>query len=108
LESTSAIYPRIVIDENIVQMHSVEGAKVKLAGERLIVQQNGVYFIHILDDANWAAVYEAAKRAYTRDKEAMLLSEAALSKHAWFERYLSTFLPSGEVFSPYIELAQLY
>ncbi|WP_267221963.1 hypothetical protein [Dyella silvae] len=108
LESSRAIHPRIVIDENIIQMHSGPGSTVQLRKADLVAQQNGVYFLHVLADPQWPAIYMSAKAAYERDKNGLIANEAALGKHVWFEEYLRTFVPTESKFEAYIERASLY
>jgi len=107
LESSVAIYPRIVIDENIVQMHESGTSGVVLKGKGLILCQNGCYFLSVLDESSWSAAYCSAAKAYARDKATIFRNEAALSKHVWFEQYLKdTSVEPG--FIPYIERAAPY
>jgi hypothetical protein len=96
------------VDENIVQMHAGSESEVNLSGVGLIVQQNGIYFVHVLNDESWQSVYNSACAAYQRDKNGLVANESALSKHVWFEGYLSSFLPAGRTFEQYIERASPY
>ena len=88
LEVKSAIYPRILIDENIVGMCIGNGGIPNLAGQSLLVKQNGVCFLNIVDDENWEEIYKLSSQIYLRDKVTILKNEKAFSKHIWFENYL--------------------
>ena len=61
IEQTLAVYPRIVIDSNIIP-----------------------------EAASWERAYAAAKSVYIRDEKRLAKSEGAFAKHVWFENYLLT------------------
>jgi hypothetical protein len=87
LESTVSIYPRIVIDDNIVQMYSQKnGILPKILNAKLLLRQNQVTFLDVLTDDKWSELYSLAKTLYIKDKTE--LTESAFSKHFWFENYL--------------------
>jgi len=88
LENKSAIYPRILIDENIVGMCTGNRDLPNLAGQSLLVKQNGVWFLNIVDNENWEEIYKLTSQIYHRDKVTILKNEKAFSKHIWFENYL--------------------
>jgi hypothetical protein len=105
LESKSSIYPRIVVDENIVRMHQSSGTLSGFLGNDSVLVQNGIYFLDILDKDTWDYAYECAKIIYEKDHETILKNENAFLKHAWFENYLfsSDYANSGR--DRYIEPA---
>jgi len=88
LEGKSAIYPRIIIDENIVGMCAGVKGLQKLMGSSLLIKQNGVYFLNVINDENWEEIYNLTSRMYLRDKDTIIKNEKAFSKHYWFENYL--------------------
>lgn len=88
LESRSAIYPRIIIDENIIGMCTGVRNIPKLIGKSLLIKQNGVYFLNVIDSENWENIYNLTSHIYQRDKNTILKNEKAFSKHYWFENYL--------------------
>lgn len=105
LESKSSIYPRIVVDENIVRMHQ---SSEKLSGfldNKSVLVQNGIYFLDILDQNNWDEAYTCAKLIYEQDRETILKNENAFLKHAWFETYLFSSNYAGSERDRYIESA---
>jgi hypothetical protein len=88
LESKVAIYPRIVIDDNIIEMHASNDAYPDLRAKELVCAENGVYFLDILTSSNWSKVYTCAKNVYESGIEYLNNDESAFSKHIRFERYL--------------------
>lgn len=88
LEEKNAIYPRIIIDENIVAMCKGTGGMPSLEGHSLLVKQNGVCFLNIINDENWEEIYDLASVLYVRDSLTILKNEKAFYKHIWFENYL--------------------
>lgn len=88
LESKSSIYPRIVVDENIIKMHQTSDKLSGLLGNQSVLKQNGIYFLDILDNDSWGEAYECAKLIYENDRETILKNESAFLKHAWFENYM--------------------
>jgi hypothetical protein len=91
LEAKKAKFPRIVIDHNILDMFDTpEDTKILSAilKSELICQQNGIYFLNILDKKNWKTVHTYAKKIYKSDSQNILSDEEKFSKHCWFENYL--------------------
>lgn len=98
IESKVAIYPRIMIDQNIVDMYNSGAGLPKIFGKSLLAKQNEGCFINILDKDNWAQIYEAASTMYKRDQMSLISNEAAFAKHQWFQNYLFS--------SPYADLGK--
>lgn len=88
LESKASIYPRIVVDENIIRMHQSSEKLAGFLGKKSVLAQNGIYFLDILESKTWNDAYEYAKLIYERDRETISKNENAFLKHAWFENYL--------------------
>ena len=88
LESKLAIYPRIVIDHNIVEMFELNDDVSGLSNSELLCECNGVFFLNILSEANWVDVYNQAKRIYETDANDIRRVEAVFAKHLWFQEYL--------------------
>lgn len=103
LESNLAIYPRIVIDDNIIEMYKTNPQLQNIFNENLIVQQNGINFLHIVNDENWDTLYNQGKNIYDKDHLNIIGNEKAFMKHAWFENYLFSFCPRGRNTDRYIE-----
>lgn len=97
LESSHAIYPRIVIDGNIIKMYETGSDLASLTSTGLICVENGVHFLNILTSDNWADVHAKAKLLYESNREVLLKDESAFSKHIRFERYLlySSYAPES-------------
>jgi hypothetical protein len=88
LESKIAIYPRIVVDHNIVDMFESSGLGSELTGARLLCECNGVFFVNIVDEENWSELFTKAKELYQHDSLSMKRVEGVFSKHWWFQEYL--------------------
>ncbi|BDV44197.1 hypothetical protein GURASL_31200 [Geotalea uraniireducens] len=88
LESKISIYPRIVIDNNIMEMYVGGVGMPDIFNKRIFSKQNGVTFLNIVDDENWVLIYTLAKKIYENDKNHMLENESAFLKHLWFQEYI--------------------
>lgn len=89
LESKVAIYPRIVVDHNVIEMQRPnDDVWVHLADSDLIRVWNGVFFLNVLDSGNWTDVYGWAKSVYEAERTTLVQKEAEFMKHAWLETYL--------------------
>lgn len=96
IESKIAIYPRIMIDKNIIEMYKSGAGLPEIFGKNLLAQHNGGCFINILDQDNWCPIYESASAMYKLDQLSLVNNESAFAKHQWFENYLFS--------SPYADL----
>lgn len=90
LESKVPIYPRIVIDNNIIEMYGGGVGMPDIFNKRFFSKQNGVTFLNVIDDGNWGQIYTLAKKIYENDRSHMLKNESAFLKHLWFQEYLFT------------------
>lgn len=99
IESKIAIYPRIMIDKNIIDMYKGGASLPDIFGKNLLAQHNGGCFINVLDQDNWCNVYGSAAAMYKKDKLSLINNEAAFAKHQWFENYLFA--------SPHADLTQI-
>jgi hypothetical protein len=90
LEKKSAIYPRIVIDSNILDMYEVGEGVPCITNSGLLCKENGIYFLNVLTADNWQIVYDCAQRIYNNSRQSLSGDEGALAKHLRFERYLLT------------------
>ena len=88
LEKNSAIYPRIVIDQNIIEMYKAGSGLPDIFSSGYICVENGVYFLQILTEKNWSEVYNLASEIYNQDKDQLYLDEAAFNKHLRFQTYV--------------------
>ena len=103
IENRVAIYPRIVIDKNIVEMYRSSNSLPNIFGKNIFIEQNGIVFLNILTNDNWAKIYKNAKSIYFRDMDNITINEGAFLKHKWFENYLFAFAPDGIKETRYIE-----
>jgi len=91
LEQKQAVYPRIVIDSNIIEMFKESG---KLSGEaefvrqgRMICVENGVYFVNVVQD-RVTEYYDLAKSIYLSEEDYLFGREHELAKHRWLQNYI--------------------
>lgn len=104
LESGVAIYPRIVVDGNIVDMDKGPSSLHLLEGKSVLCYQNGSYFVDVIDEKNYGDVYRCAKDLYARDSAELKGKENPFAKHVWFESYLKSFhLRGGLDFEGYTD-----
>lgn len=91
LEQSQAIYPRIVIDKNIIEMirqsDKLNLAKSEIKEMNLICEENGVYFLNTAFNSK-DAVYENAKALYNSDKNYLRERESEFAKHRWFQNFI--------------------
>lgn len=109
LEQKQAVYPRIVVDSNIVEMF-VEGGKLSAEAsnvreEMLLCVENGVYFVNV---ANGHAdeYYELAKAIYAEEEVSLHGQEHELAKHRWLQNYISAISTAAR--DPYIKALEIF
>lgn len=102
IESTQAIYPRVVVDRNVIEMFRSEENEphilTALVRSKLLIERNGVYFVNIIDAANWLQIRNYAASLFESDCDGIAGNEGAFSKHVWFEDLLfsSEAAPDGK------------
>lgn len=97
LESIVAVYPRIVLDKNVVDMYEVGTDLPPIRSRNLICVENGVFFLNVLTRDNWPEVYDCASRIYQTHRDTISSDESVISKYIRLERYLlaSEHAPAG-------------
>lgn len=88
LESKVAIYPRLVVDHNIIEMLRESNEIESLIQTELIAVSNGVHFLNIIDQNNWSMLWGFAGDLYSRERQFLERKEVEFAKHSWFEQYL--------------------
>lgn len=109
LEKTFAIYPRILIDHNIIDMYYYNGKLKLLVDTKLINSLNGVHFLNIITDKKtWRKVYNFGSKIFENDLKQLIGNDQKFSKHVWFEDYLffSDFKIKSNKMSRYIPRSQ--
>lgn len=86
LEQQSAIYPRIVVDTNIIEMLKVGEDMPDILREGILCHEQGVYFLQILSQDNWDEIYKLASDIFEKDKNQ--LNENAYNKHLRFQNLI--------------------
>jgi hypothetical protein len=102
LESNYAIYPRIVIDTNIIQMYDSGVGLPTIHNNELLCKENGIYFLNILTKDNWTLIYEYAKTIFNDYLNSSDKTEDAFQKHFRFQHYVLT-SPYSTRTVPYID-----
>ena len=108
IESNLAIFPRVVIDNNIIDMFYSSGEQSQLIKSELICVQNGIFFLDILDRDNWKEVYGFASDLYRREEKILLRKEHDFLKYVWFENYIFSSPFADKEFSRYIPIMQQF
>lgn len=108
LEQHSAVYPRIVIDGNIIDMFRVGSGFPNLSDHGIICVENGVHFLQVVDSHNWNEVYSLAAKSFKKNEMLLKNNESAYMKHLRFQWYLlnSPFAPKNV--QPYIPQISIY
>jgi hypothetical protein len=81
LEHEKAIYPRIVIDNNIIGMLSDNGTID--SWDNLVILENGTHYLNILSSDNIHKVYGLVKEIYMEAKDSLLYEESIYLKYKW-------------------------
>lgn len=108
LENTAAIYPRIVVDNNVYAMWQTTGQIARLAENEIICESNGVFFVNILSSLNWQSAYDLAKKIYLEDSVEIVGDERVFQKHKWFQEYLlsSPFAINTQSYIPLVRIIE--
>lgn len=92
LEQKQAIYPRVVVDESVIEMLR-SGSKftpedaTRIQDQRLLCVQNGIHFVNFVAD-QVAQCYELAKQIFEGEQHELHGREAELAKHRWLQDYI--------------------
>ncbi len=108
LESQQAVYPRIVIDDNVVKMYEVGEELPNIRSAGLLCKEKGVFFLDILTADNWGYVYSQAATIYRKSLSSSRFSEGAFNKHLRFERYLLSSRHAPKDARPYVGKIEAY
>lgn len=103
LEKDVAVYPRVVLDGNLVQLFNegkIASERESVKRARLLCPQDGVYFTNMAGNCPRES-YDCAKEIFHRDSVAIGRNERALAKHRWLMNYLLS-LNEGSGLAPYM------
>lgn len=103
IEQKQAIYPRIVIDKNIIEMMS-PGGKLdsdisSINSGKLICKENGIYFLNIVGESA-DECYALARQIYESDRAFLDGNEHELAKHRWLQNFILAI--SNSTLEPYM------
>ncbi|WP_131800990.1 hypothetical protein [Methylobacillus sp. MM3] len=107
LESSAAIFPRILIHPSIIEKlrnHRQEGGAFldDIVAANLLLQDGNATQLHVLDDENWTRVYKGCKQIYEKSKSLIDADCQLRLKHVWLQNYLFKFKPKNKHNSKYI------
>lgn len=88
LESQLAVYPRIVVDHNVVDMLELSDSSKEVRESGLLCECNGVFFVNIVQQDNWRQLFEYARQIYLESEPRLRRLEAQFAKHLWLQEYL--------------------
>lgn len=103
LESSKAIYPRIIIDENILGVLENKGELDALKSSNLVIKDGNINQLQILDNTNWEQCFKFAESIYFSSKDAVDKNTSIRQKQVWFQNYLFHFYPSNSNCEKYIQ-----
>jgi hypothetical protein len=100
LESSAAIYPRILIHQSIIEKlknhHQTGGTFLSaIMAENLLIQDGGVSQLHVVDEVNWNEVYAGCRDIYQKSNTVVDGNSKLRLKHLWLQNYLFTYKPKG-------------
>jgi hypothetical protein len=109
IEQKQAVYPRIVIDRNIIEMMvlggKLEAEVARIGSEKLICKENGIYFLNIVRDSA-DTCYRLAKSIYEQEAGSLEGNEHELAKHRWLQNFILSM--GGDSFMPYMGSVEIY
>lgn len=100
LESSAAIFPRILIHQSIIEKlrnhHENGGSYLNaIVTANLLLQDGKSTQLHVLDENNWNDVYTGSRDIYQKSCIAVDGNSQLRLKHMWLQNYLFTFKPNG-------------
>ena len=102
IESLEAVFPRIVIDNNILDMYRSSSRLPEIFNQNFFQIENGTVYLDIINESNWNEIYEAARKIFIESKDHLVRNISAYTKHLWFERYLFNSEHADECVDRYI------
>ncbi|OCC15996.1 hypothetical protein DBT_0458 [Dissulfuribacter thermophilus] len=105
LESSVAIYPRIVVDHNVIELQKELNTKIE---KGLLLIHNGIYFIDFISQMGWKNAYNKLKQIYDEEKEIIYRDETIFMKHYWLYHLLNNHELRQDDIEPYISLPKQY
>lgn len=100
IESSRAIFPRILLDKSVIEKLRNEQspptnnpALQQLIDNELILHCGNHYQLHIIDETNWERIYEYASSIFASAKDDIIDNPKLTAYHVWFQEYLFNFKP---------------
>lgn len=100
LESSAAIFPRILIHQSIVDKlkndHQSGGqCLTDLINAKLLLKDGGATQLHVIDDNNWETVYSGCREIYENSSTLIDAESSLRLKHIWLQNYIFSFKPKS-------------
>lgn len=109
IEQKQAIYPRIVIDKNIIAMmksgEKLEAIMLEIKDEKLICKENGIFFLNIVNNSS-SECHSLAKSIYESEKSFLEGKEHELAKHRWLQNLIISL--SDVPLAPYMDGVEFF
>ncbi|CUI01950.1 hypothetical protein [Leisingera aquaemixtae] len=109
IEQRQAVYPRIVIDRNIIEMLKPGGLladqSASITSQELICEENGVFFLNFVG-SDLKDYYDLSREIYESDREFLQGKEHELAKHRWLQNFIVSM--SGKKLNPYIAPVRVF
>lgn len=114
MESSQALYPRILIHKSVVEKIANESQGPnpsddlnQLIQGKLLIRCGEHFQLHVLDNKNWAKVYENAKKTYQQNENHIRNDPKLLAYHTWLHEYLFHFKPLRSKKTTYISAFEI-
>lgn len=113
IESTQAIFPRILIHKSVIEklknesLPPINSASYNsIITNELLLECGSHYQLHIIDSENWINTYNRANEIFESSQQDINESPKLISYHYWFQEYLFSFKPSNNRKKRYISQFQ--
>jgi len=114
LESSKAIFPRILIHKAVIEKLANESqGEAQSRDLQLLIEQNLIikcgahYQLNIIDNENWIAIYDNARSIYLENESWINEDPKLFEYHNWLQNYLFSFPPKGNRKQKYIKNFEL-
>jgi hypothetical protein len=95
LESRDAFFPRVLVQEAVIEKLLNEEALAPVVASGLLVTHASKYQVHVLDDQNWAEIFDHVSRIAQSDCTFIEKDPRIFAKHWYLQEYLFHFRPKG-------------
>lgn len=103
LEQSSALFPRIVIHETIIDKAKNENWFDQIKDSGLVVLDGAIYQLHFIDDQNWSTLRTQFECIANDSSIDTCKNTSVRLKHLWLQDYLFNFKPSNKRSAHYLK-----